>query len=340
MELSRILIIVAIIVLLFFLIRYIASIGSSTLTSLNDARSSVVIPSTSLTTDSNGSSSTNFTYSIWFYISDWNYRYGKNKVIFTRSASASTDKTYDGEYMTSSSCGTYDLGCKKNSKTNLPSNISGAATYDATYIRSLCETSTYGCCPYSVFNRVDAVGTNCSLPGGAKDPCPTMYLGATENNLYYQLTLPDRDSSSENILYTVGVSNVPIQRWVHAVLCVYDRTVEIYIDGKLSRTSVMPNVMTTVSSNGNIILSPAAPGATSSLTGFSGYTSNLTYYPNPITPQEVWNLYKKGPGSSMGGSTPNYSVQVSLYDGNLQKSSYTLSGSGLTNSQTTKKINK
>jgi hypothetical protein len=173
------------------------------------------------------------------------------------------------------------------------------------------------------------------MSGGASDPAPTMYLGATENNLYYQLTLPD--TTTGKALYTVGVTNVPIQRWVHSVLCVYDRTVEIYIDGKLARTSVMPNVVTTISSLGNIYLSPAEPtttGATSdTTTGFSGYTSNLTYYPNPITPQDVWNLYKKGPGSSVGINVPNYSLQVNLYDGNLEKSSYTINGSGVTNTQ-------
>jgi hypothetical protein len=336
MELSRILMIVAVIVLIFFLIRYIVSVNSTTLSSLNDATSSVIIPSTSLTTDSNGSSSTNFTYSLWIYISDWSYRYGQNKVILTRSASGSTTNTFDGSYMKPGLCGSSQAsgshpGCRIH--TSIP--LSDAMSVNPSYIPTLCENTPHGCCPFSIIPKIDTTGTNCSMSGGALDPAPTMYLGATENNLFYQLTIPDPVAPSRQIIYTVGVNNVPIQRWVHTVLCVYDRTAEIYIDGKLARTAVMPNVMSSLSTNGDVYLSPAEPGSTSSQVGFSGYTSNLKYYPAPLTPQDVWNLYRKGPGTSIlsgGSGGSDYSIQVSLYDGNIEKNSITLGGSGNTTS--------
>jgi hypothetical protein len=235
------------------------------------------------------------------------------------------------------SCGVRNPGCALY-QSKLLTDVRNA---DRSYVPSLCETSTYGCCPFGVVPRLDSTGTNCSMPGAALDPAPTMYLGATENNLYYQLAIPDPKSGGQ-ILYTLGVTNVPIQRWVHSVLCVYDRTAEIYIDGKLARTTVMPNVMADISTNGDIYLSPAEPGDTISNVGFSGYTSQLTYYPNPITPQDVWNLYKRGPGTSSisGGGNPDYNVQVSLYDGNIEKSSYTISGSGLTGSHGTSNYRK
>ena len=335
MEISRILMIVAVIVLVFFLIRYVVAVNSTTLSSLNDATSSVIIPATSLTTDSSGSSATNFTYSLWIYISDWSYRYGQNKVILTRSASASTTNTFDGSYMKPGSCGSSELagssnpGCRIH--TALP--LSDIMSVNPSYTPTLCENTPHGCCPFSIIPKIDTTGTNCSMSGGALDPAPTMYLGATENNLFYQLTIADPVAPSRAIIYTIGVNNVPIQRWVHTVLCVYDRTAEVYIDGKLSRTAVMPNVMSSISTNGDVYLSPAEPGSTSSQVGFSGYTSNLKYYPAPLTPQDVWNLYRKGPGTSVlsggsGGSGSDYSIQVSLYDGNIEKNSFTIGGSG------------
>ena len=33
----------------------------------------------------------NFTYSLWIYIKDWQYRYGEKKVIFTRQKAGETD---------------------------------------------------------------------------------------------------------------------------------------------------------------------------------------------------------------------------------------------------------
>jgi hypothetical protein len=335
MELSRILIIVAIIVLLFFVIRYAVALNSNTISSLNDATSSVVIPSTSLTTDSNGATSTNFTYSVWFYVSDWSYRYGENKVIFTRSASGSTTNTFNGSYMGRNSCGAKyrypNPGCAKN--TNVP--LADMMKWNRRYRKTFCENTDFGCCPFSTIPKIDTTGTNCGLAGAALDPCPTMYLGATENDLFYQVSIPNPRSPSKKMLYTLGVKNIPIQRWVHSVVTIYDRTIEIYIDGKLARTAVMPNVMTNISTTGDVYLSPAEPKS-SSRVGFSGYTSNLKYYPNPITPQEVWDLYRAGPGTSLiGGSSngaggSNYSVKVSLYDGNVQKNSYTIGNSGVT----------
>lgn len=334
MEISRILMIVAVIVLIFFLIRYVIAVNSNTLSTLNDATSSVIIPASSLTTNSSGSSSANFTYSLWIYISDWSYRYGQNKVIMTRSASGSTTNTFNGSYMLPGSCGASENsavnpGCRIH--TALP--LSDVMSVNKSYTKQLCETSPHGCCPFSVIPKIDITGTNCSMSGGALDPAPTMYLGATENNLFYQLTIADPVAHSRQIIYTVGVMNVPIQRWFNPVLCVYDRTAEIYIDGKLARTAVMPNVVSSISTNGDVYLSPAEPGEVSSQVGFSGYTSNLAYYPNPLTPQEVWNIYRKGPGTSVlsggvSGSGSDYSIQVSLYDGNIEKNSFVIGGSG------------
>ena len=328
MKLSRILFVVAIIVLLFFFIRYIVAVNYNTLTGLNDATSTVAIPSSSLTTDTDGSSSINFTYSIWFYIKDWTYRYGKNKVIFTRSAVGSTSGTLDDAYMKADSCGRLSGGCAKLSTQSLEAVV--AAAGGTSYVKSLCEKTTYGCCPLSTISRINSLGSNCYIPGAAYDPCPTMYLGATENDLFYQLSIEDPGDKDKQILYTLGVKNIPIQRWVHSVLCVYGRTVEIYIDGKLARTAVMDNVMGKISPT-TIYLSPGEEkeGSTQEV-GFSGYTSNLKYYPEPLTPQDVWNLYRGGPGTSVGSGfgSSDYSLQVSLFDGNVEKSSIIFGGSG------------
>ena len=53
---------------------------STTLSKMTDARSSTVIPASSL--PNNGS--INCSYSIWIYVDDWSYRYGQEKCIFLR----------------------------------------------------------------------------------------------------------------------------------------------------------------------------------------------------------------------------------------------------------------
>lgn len=72
--------------LILFIFRYLTS-NVNTLTSLTSAENVQTIQASSLASSSTSSSgnSTNFTYSIWFYIDDWNYRYGEPKVIFGRT---------------------------------------------------------------------------------------------------------------------------------------------------------------------------------------------------------------------------------------------------------------
>jgi len=77
--------IIVLILLLYIVWRILYYLLSSpnTLQTLQSAQTASTIKASSLAT-SNGVSSTNFAYSIWFYINDWNYRYGESKVIFGR----------------------------------------------------------------------------------------------------------------------------------------------------------------------------------------------------------------------------------------------------------------
>ena len=115
----------------------------------------------------------------------------------TRSASGSTTTTYDGTYMNSStpSCGNTAIpsdgvpgsglnGCAIHTAQYLY-NVANATTGgSSSYTKSGCENTPNGCCPFSLIPKIDMMGTNCSMSGGALDPAPSMYLGATENNLF------------------------------------------------------------------------------------------------------------------------------------------------------------
>ncbi len=91
MTLKSILILLIIIVLIIIVIRYVRK-SINTLTSLYSARITQTIDATSLDSTTSGASTSNFTYSIWFFIDDWNYRYGEPKVIFGRMASGNGEK--------------------------------------------------------------------------------------------------------------------------------------------------------------------------------------------------------------------------------------------------------
>jgi hypothetical protein len=88
---------------------------------------------------------------------------------------------------------------------------------------------------------------------------------------------------------------------------------DLYIDGKLVRTCLLPGIAQ-INSNADLHVTPKG--------GFDGWTSKIQYYPNALNPQEVWNIYAAGytNGLSMFGT---YQVQVAIMENGNEKSSIT-----------------
>ena len=247
-----ILILIVVIVLIIMLIRYLL-LDPYTLQSTQSGQTASTISASSLATNGDAPSS-NFAYSIWFYINDWNYRYGEPKVIFGR------------------------MGGKSTSGEGSVSGVSGI------------------------------------------NPCPAVVLGPVENNISVSLAcFPGEDGSStstenNSVVHTCVLANVPIQKWVNLVISVYGRSMDLYIDGKLVRTCLLPGTAN-INNNADIHVTPRG--------GFDGWTSKLQYYPNSLNPQEVWNIYVKGysSGLSMFGT---YQVQISLMENGSEQGTITI----------------
>ena len=87
MDAKGILITVVVIVVIFLIYNAFTDSG---LSSLEDAKKMQQISSSSLgSSDSN--SSANFTYSVWFYVDDWNYRYGEPKIVLAHGSGKSAN---------------------------------------------------------------------------------------------------------------------------------------------------------------------------------------------------------------------------------------------------------
>ena len=241
------------IVLIVMLFRYIY-IDPYTLQSIQNGQNTSTIAATSLATNGSGVPATNFAYSVWFYINNWNYRYGEPKVIFGRMGAASGD------------------------------------------------------------------GSG-SVPGiNGIDPCPAVVLGAVENNISISLGCypgADEEPTTEGgntVVHTCSVANVPIQKWVNLTFSVYGRSMDVYIDGKLVRTCLLPGVAN-INNNANIFVTPNG--------GFDGWTAKLKYFPNSLNPQDVWNIYTQG-YTSWASIFNAYQVQISLVENGTTQSSLTI----------------
>ena len=169
-------------------------------------------------------------------------------------------------------------------------------------------------------------------------------LDATRNdlNVYVDYDNPNggmsmTDSSgnpdSSSSVQFCKISNFPIQSWVNISVSVYNRAVDIYIDGKLVKTCPLPNVAAPIGAGSTIYIGGVASGSgnvassSRSLTGFDGYIASVVYNPDVISPQDAWNIYARGysnTGFGLGNLFQRYKLQFAFLKDNSVVSSLTI----------------
>lgn len=106
---------IVILVIIVAVLLYFFMSSKSSLSSTVSATTMQTIAPSSLPSNSNP---VNFAYSIWFYVNDWQYKYGDTKIIFGRmstngTTSSTTNMTYE-EILDNSPCPVVTLGQYQN----------------------------------------------------------------------------------------------------------------------------------------------------------------------------------------------------------------------------------
>lgn len=99
-----------------------------------------------------------------------------------------------------------------------------------------------------------------------------------------------RTPSIWNSSYSCDVENIPLQRWVHVAITTWNRTMDVYVNGKLARSCILPGVPVHDAN----LLSNIYVGGPDGLT-FNGYISRFKYMDRAATVSEVMQIYRKGP---------------------------------------------
>jgi hypothetical protein len=255
---------------------------SSSLTKMADGKILQVIPVDKI---KNSTNSSNFTYSMWIFVDDWNYNFGQEKSILDRGNSPTvvlgdkpnTLKVYMNYYDASKSAPV--------TGTSSTSSLMNAATQAAC---AACA-SGYSCACDSCTNGIpDGVSAADAAADAAKARADA--------------------AAAQSSVNTCLIENVPIQKWVNIVVSLYGITQDIYLDGKLVRTCVMPGVPQIDNTIGINV---------SNRGGFSGWTTNFKYWSTASNPQQVYNIYKSGFGGSiLGNALSKYRVQVNMLKDN------------------------
>jgi hypothetical protein len=203
-------------------------------------------------------------------------------------------------------------GMQKGSvKTTLPATTLPPNNNPSNFSISLWFYVTNWACsqtsPKSLFNIKGSDGTSSNF---------NIKLGACNNDLDVQTRYNKTSSTTD--LATCHVSNIPIQRWVCLIVSIYGRTLDIYLDGKLVRTCVLPSVSIALA-NQNSLTNIEIGG------GFDGFVTSIKYKAQPVNPQEAWNTYTDGYGGSMLQDILNkYKLKLSFLVDDVEKQAITI----------------
>ena len=300
--------ILIIVVILLIYIIYILFKKQGTTSSMNNAKNEVIILAKNV--DSSQSNSVNYGMTIWFYVENWDYNYGVMKPLLSRGIS------YDPSSVVCPSACMEDSGCCINGSKPSATNTCASGS------------PIVGCTQYILDSLAIDISNNTSIV----PPCPLILLGESVNNLYIlQSIVKDSNSQDMDTLtnwtistpssleYDISVTlveNFPIQKWINLTISFYGRTLDVYLDGKLVKTTVLPNIAYTTNVNTyDVLLTPGG--------GFDGLTSGFQYYPNSLNPTQAWNIYKKGYSNSMfGGLLNKYKIKFSLMEGDIEEQSF------------------
>lgn len=126
---------------------------------------------------------------------------------------------------------------------------------------------------------------------------PRITLHPTDNSLNVTVSLypagtrtgaanpsPANATNTTGDKFTCTVENVPLQAWFSVSVTVFQRNIDIYINGRLVKSCVLPGIPKLAT--GDIVI-----GANR---GFSGSICNVHHYPRMLTPGDALTFYSAG----------------------------------------------
>lgn len=147
-------------------------------------------------------------------------------------------------------------------------------------------------------------------------------LDKYENNLLIDIeTVKTRnegtDSTSDITRYVI--KNISIQKWNCLTLSIDNRTMDVYLDGKLRNSFILHNVYQR-KIGGTVKKNIYLGNVGSSGKGFKGYIHRLRYEANSINSQQAYDIYREGVHNNVANDLlGGHRVEVQLYEYNKKK---------------------
>jgi hypothetical protein len=148
------------------------------------------------------------------------------------------------------------------------------------------NTGKYKCIFYKgndfAINPEDDDNLGLNFPNNA----PGLYIAPNTNDLVILM------NTFNVINEKITINDIPMNKWVNVIMRCSNRTLDVYINGTITKSHKLTGVPK--QNYGNVYIAPNG--------GFSGYISNLWYYTHALGTMEISNLVKNGPNTNMVGS--------------------------------------
>jgi hypothetical protein len=145
--------------------------------------------------------------------------------------------------------------------------------------------------------------------GGKTFDTVRVYLGGVKPSLSIRINSHDKDNKTDvlskstfdttfNTLQTdsgllesgIPLCDLPeldLQKWVNVTIAINGKSADVYMDGKLSRSCILPSFYK-VDAGGYVATLLSAGG-------FGGKIANVTLYDGAVNPEVAYNIYMSGP---------------------------------------------
>ena len=262
------------------------------------------------TSDTLKQSNGEFAISSWIYINDWNKKYGQEKVILRKGES--------GEELITMKLGEYEnnLHITLNVFSETKSDFQDSLLASATNNGFVEYVDTDG------GSEVTKSQLECKSEGIYHNPVDQGETGNTNDGYLIHGGTFNTSSDAANIIscgnsgpVDIVIENINLQKWVNIIVAVNDRTLDVYLNGKLVTSKAFDNIIDTGMINGtDLVVTPD--------NGFGGFVSKIQYYPNFITPKKAWEIYRSGFGDAFASALDKYNLSVTFYEDQIEKKKY------------------
>jgi hypothetical protein len=261
-----------------------------------------------------------YTYSLWIKIDDFNYRFGKAKHILHKGPQdiavcnpgiflAPNTNQLMIRVDTKETNSVYRTG--KNRRINDKEPIKTLYDVKEDDCKMECSNNP-DCNSFSLdqlanqctffSNKLPAIGDNGAEFNKFPEVANVVSYSKQKsmNPKYY-------DSFELNHNLPCDIIDLPLQRWNHVVVILWNRSLDVYLNGKLARSCSLRSVP--ILNDGPLFFTQEG--------GYKGDMASVKYYNRAINAEEVYNVYKKGPtNAGLSKLIPKLNLNLNL-SGNI-----------------------